>query len=55
MTVIMLIRSVSFEKQSLQNRGLLQILNKIKQWGFQFLSGRGINATNLKEFYKENF
>ena len=26
--MIMLIRSVSFEKQSLQNRGLLQILKK---------------------------
>ena len=50
MPVVMLIRSVSFEKQSLQNRGLLQILKKIKQWGFQFLSGRGINATNLREF-----
>jgi len=52
MPVVMLIRSVSFEKKSLQNRGLLQILKKIilKQRGFQFLSGRGINVTNAKEF-----
>ena len=52
MPVVMLIRSVSFEKQSLQNRGLLQILKKriLKQRGFQFLSGRGINDTNAREF-----
>ena len=49
--MVMLIRSVSFEKQSLQNCGLLQILKKIlKQRGFQFLSGRGINDTNAREF-----
>ena len=57
----MLIRSVSFEKQSLQIRGLLQILKKkiLKQRGFQFLSGRGINDTNAREsiaeFYRDNF
>jgi len=51
MPVVVLIRSVSFEKQSLQNRGLLQILGKkLKQRGFQFLSGRGINDTNAREF-----
>ena len=61
MPVVMLIRSVSFEKKSLQNRGLLQILKKIilKQRGFQFLSGRGINVHECKrilaEIYKENF
>ena len=53
--MVMLIRSVSFEKQSLQNRGLLQILKKkIKQRGFQFLSGRGINDTNVRKF-QQNF
>ena len=48
----MLLRSVSVEKQSLQNRGLLQILknNILNQKGFQRLSGRGINATNVREF-----
>ena len=48
----MLLRSVSVEKQSLQNRGLLQILknNILNQRGFQCLSGRGINATNVREF-----
>ena len=50
MPVVKLIRSLSFEKQSLQNRGLLQILKKINQRGFQFLSGRGINDTNVREF-----
>jgi len=52
MPVVKLIRSVSFEKQSLQNRGLLQILKKIilKKRGFQFLSGRGSNVTNAREF-----
>ena len=47
----MLLRSVSVEKQSLQNRGLLQILknNILNQRGFQCLSGRG-NATNVREF-----
>ena len=50
--MVMLIRSVSVEKQSLQNRGLLQILknNILNQRGFQCLSGRGINATNVREF-----
>ena len=49
--MVMLISSVYFEKQSLQNRGLLQILKKnLKQRGFQFLSVRGINETNAKEF-----
>ena len=53
--MVKLIRSVSFEKQSLQNRGLLQILKKkIKQRGFQFLSGRGINDTNVRKF-QQNF
>jgi len=48
----MLLRSVSVEKQSLQNRGLLQILknNILNQRGFQCLSGRVINATNVREF-----
>ena len=48
----MLLISVSVEKQSLQNRGILQILknNILNQRGFQCLSGRGINATNLREF-----
>ena len=48
----MLLRSVSVEKQSLQNRGLLQILKKniLNQRGFQCLSGRGINTTNVREF-----
>ena len=48
----MLLRSVSVEKQSLQNWGLLQILknNILNQRGFQYLSGRGINATNVREF-----
>ena len=48
----MLLRSVSVEKQSLQNRGLLQILknNILNQRGFQCLSGREINATNVREF-----
>jgi len=48
----MLLRSVSIEKQSLQNRGLLQILknNILNQRGFQCLSGRWINATNVREF-----
>ena len=48
----MLLRSVSVEKKSLQNRGLLQILknNILSQRGFQCLSGRGINATNVREF-----
>ena len=48
----MLLRSVSIEKQSLQNRGLLQILknNILNQRGFQCLSGRGIKATNVREF-----
>ena len=48
----MLLRSVSVEKQSLQNRWLLQILknNILNQSGFQCLSGRGINATNVREF-----
>ena len=52
MPVIMLIRSEYFEKKSLQNRGLLQILKKknLKQRGFQFLSGRGINDTNEREY-----
>ena len=51
MSVVMLVRSVSFEKMALQNRGLLQILKKkIKQMGFNFLSGRGINLTNVREF-----
>ena len=51
MPVVMLIRSVSFEKKFLKNRGLLQILKKIiKQRGFKFLSGRGINDTNAREF-----
>ena len=52
MPVIMLIRSVSFEKQSLHNLGFLQILNKknLKQSGFQFLSGRGINGKSVREF-----
>ena len=50
--MVVLIRSVSFEKQSLQNRGLLLILknNILNQKGFQCLSGRGINATNVREF-----
>ena len=50
--MVVLIRSVNFEKKSLQNRGLLQILKKkyLKQRGFQFLSGRGINDTNAREF-----
>ena len=48
----MLLRSISVEKQSLQNRGLLQILKKniLNQRGFQCLSGRGINATTVREF-----
>ncbi len=48
----MLLRSVYVEKQTLQNRGFLQILknNILNQMGFQYLSGRGINATNVKEF-----
>ena len=52
----MLLRSVYVEKQSLQNRGLLQILknNILNQRGFQFLSGRGINATNVREFQQSN-
>ena len=52
MPVVMLIRSVSFEKQSLQNLGLLQIFKKniLKQRGFKFLSRRGVNKTNAKEF-----
>ena len=51
MPVVMLIRSVSFEKKSLQNRRLLQIFKKkIKQRGFQFLSGRGINNMNVRDF-----
>ena len=56
MPSVMLIRSVSYEKQPLQNRGLLQILKKIilKQRGFQFLSGRGINDTNVRKF-QQNF
>ena len=52
MPVVMLIRGVSFEKQSLQNRKLLQILKKkvLKQRGFQFISGRGIYDTNVRKF-----
>ena len=48
----MLLRSVSVEKQSLQNRRFLQILknNILNQRGFQCLSGRGINAINVREF-----
>ena len=48
--MVMLLRSVSVEKQSLQNRGLPQILknNILNQRGFQCLSGRGINATNVR-------
>ena len=50
--MVMLLRSVSVEKQSLQNRGLLKILknNILNQRGFQCLYGRGINATNVREF-----
>ena len=50
--MVMLLRNVSVEKQSLQNRGLLQILknNILNQRGFKCLSGRGINATNVREF-----
>ena len=50
--MVMLLRSVSVEKQSLQNRGLLKILknNILNQRGFQCLYGRGINATNIREF-----
>ena len=51
MPVVKLIRSVFFEKKSLQNRGLLQILKKknLKQMEFQYFSGRGINGTNVRE------
>ena len=50
--MVKLIRDVFFEKQSLQNRGLLQILKKIilKQRGFQFLSGRGVYDTDERKF-----
>ena len=57
--MVMLLRSVSVEKQSLQNRGLLQILknNILNQRGFQCLSGRVISTTNVRGFQqsiKEN-
>ena len=50
MPVVMLIRSVSFEKQSLQNQGASTNFEEkiLKQRGFQFLSGSGINDTNAR-------
>ena len=50
--MVVLIRTVSIEKQSLKNRRLPQILKKIilKQRVFQFLSGRGVYDTDERKF-----